>query len=465
MATNTFDFNSATEGQSATTTTTGASSVFTTGGAVVHKAASGAEGAYGLELTSSATSPIGVEFDSTKFTSSRQENIRFCIKLPAVGSPFADATTLLQIYGGSTGSATIGRLKMMTGWLLRIENGIASNFGTVVTDMSAYAGTYVAFQVFIDTGTANNNGAVKVRVHTDVSAAAGTYLGTEFSATTWDLGSSAGTTYPVTRLRPGIITAQATARVASLDYVQIQDGGTGPALNGVPAAGSPTAVIAGGDKYPRQGETVALASTGSTTPGGGPTYAWSVTARPPGSPTATLDTPNLASCNVSNLVQGEYTVQLVVGQSGGLTATATAKLWVRPLAGVASRVKSVSGPYTNEGGAANAVTALDDGLDTTYLKSPSPVNGVPETLIFNPCDLGPITFTPRGYYLNTAVKRTIKFYKDAAGLTLLETQGPYNLVADTPTPNPFVPSSGTLSSLTTLADRKELRFDIVDELV
>jgi hypothetical protein len=334
-------------------------------------------------------------------------------------------TNSFQLSATPTGSAiTLGTA---SGLAFDVQQAFqyGNNAATTVTpdvNLTDYEGQTIYLRVELDTGTTNANGVLHIRAYNSAQTA----IGVEMIATTQDLGSVSGTSWPITRVRFGVLSTQTSGRTVRWDYFVVTPGGaavTGtPAYLSFPAApGAPTANISLSNQYPAVGQSVTASFTGSTAGAGTLTYSSMVTA-----PNGTTTSSTASSRSISMSVQGWHTVDLVVTQSsGGTTASATTTIYCHPTGSndVTARVFTAAAGDSNQGGAANSLAALNDALGNTYvLGGPDPDGTAKRRVQKNPFPDGPLHEGISGCAAGGIINRTVNWYwEDSTTLLYTET--------------------------------------------
>lgn len=349
---------------------------------------------------------------------------------------------------------------------------------TPIVNLTDYEGQTIYVRVELDTGTTNATGVVHIKAYNSAQAA----IGVEMIATGQDLGSAAGTTWPITRVRWGILSTQTVSRTVRWDYFAATPGGaavTGtPAYLAFPAApGSPNAAISLSAQYPAVGQSVTASFTGSTAGAGTLTYFSTVT-----DPSGATSTSSASSVAIPMSVQGWWKVDLTVTQSsGGATDTETAWIYCHPTGtnDVTARSFTAALGDTNQGGAANSLAALNDAVGATYvLGGPDPDGTAKRRVQMNPFPDGPLHEGIAGCAAGGPVNRTIKWYWED-GTTLLYTETfalpVFTPVGSVPTDaeiaanavehDSAVDSTGMSAIGTALADRRGLWIEWYDTAV
>lgn len=199
------------------------------------------------------------------------------------------------------------------------------------------------------------------------------------------------------------------------------------------------------------------------------TAVWSRVSGPDSSSLTTTTTGlNTASCTAScntSVSAGVSVFQLDATDNLDVAATpVTCTVWAYPPSNANVMVRSVvSGTYSNVGGAADLVAALNDGLATTWGETGSAPVAEVETVQMNPFGPGNIILTPSGYQApTTPAFTTVQFtvYKED-GTTQVDQQS-----APTPIPTadaPLFPTPGMQLGTTPMglipaqSDRRALR--------
>jgi hypothetical protein len=230
---------------------------------------------------------------------------------------------------------------------------------TILAAGSVVGGTYYRITGVINSAT----GAYTIKIYSGASSttALNTVTGTASAFTS---------TNPIShiQLQAGGVS---TVKTVDFDNLLIDDGSSSEI---VPGANIPPNVALTANQNVAAGATVTATATATDSDGSIASYAWSVvgassTATPTltGGTTATV---TFTAPAAGNLV----TLQCVVTDNSGGTATATTEVRV-PLTGSTAakplKMAGSGGVATSVGGAATEGDALGDGLDTTYLDSGS----------------------------------------------------------------------------------------------
>lgn len=442
----TYDFDAASSGAVTLASTGGSQLNVGAGNSIVHDPAAAVSGVAGLTIqcgtpagpggSPAAVNPLNPSsIDFASFTNDRLNWGLYIFKVPVGGYQAASGgwTSVLQWYGGSNGTTSIARLRVSDAQLLQFSNSAASQTTTLNADLTAYQGQYVAVRYQLDTGTTNANGANRLRFYPDPFAAIGSYVGSEVYVNTFDLGSAGGVSYPVTRVRPGLLNTQAVPKQAQIDYLIINGGGTPGWVAPPTAPSAPTAAV-GGTQYGLASAaataTKTLSGAGSTT-GAGVTYAWTCTSKPDWAPTPSIVSSAAISTDVTGLVDGCYVFQLAVTRSG-VTSTATTQVRLYPPSTDDVRVfaESRSAGITIIGGSTTGRSALNDADPATGLKWPDPAAGEVTWITWCPFGPGAIEAYLEGSYLSGPVNRTITWFLED-GTTVLQAAETYAMPAST----------------------------------
>lgn len=386
----TYDMEGGTQGGNATAATTGGNTnvVAGAGNTLTHDSVAALLGTLGLKLVVGTTNPDVFEFSTSTatpagtnpFVSSTINCGLAPLFIPAGG--FATAvgasfTTLIQFYGTSTGTTATARLRAddkpvgppLGAQVVKFSDAAASQVVTVVADLTPYENTWVAFRWQIDTGTTNVTGDALWRFYSDPFAAVNSNVGTEAHFVTGNLGSAAGTGYPITRVRGGVITTQAAGKTVYADNWVINGGGTKAWVPQLTAPSGPVPVLTADNTLPGVGDTITL--TTSATTGATVSRTLSVLSYPAGTTPPTITNPTTTTTTtVTGLQAGQTVIRLrAVGSS---TVDTTVTIYTHALNNADVKVQQATlNTWTNEGGAADGAAAQNDVSDATYLQSPT----------------------------------------------------------------------------------------------
>ena len=436
------NFESLTEGLAATTANSGFDETVSagSGGSITGQAAAALNGSRGIRFVcgTSAACVAGVNL-----TGSTQYAIRIPVRLPSTAPNVQ--TAIARVYQSTT---VVAQILLNTDWKIEIQSSVGATSATLVSAANAapYAGQYVAIGFTLDSGSTTSNGAFVARFYANPSDAAGSHL-YSVSQTAWNLGAGASWT----RMRLGFQQAQNAARTLDYDYVEYVSGST-TFLGGVPAASAPSVAAAVSDAYPEAGATVTLTSTESGTFTSG---TWSCTSQPPGSATPSIASPSSASTTVPVASPGRYVFRRRLVWSGG-NQDSSVTVYVHAGPGQRTGLYSATGSWANQGGAVDRRAGYTDDSDTTYgQSSDNPPGTDVETIVLNPCDLGPIKLYMRDRWSGgTGTSVAVTMYKED-GTTVVDswTYNPGTSFADV---TPLDVDSTGLASIPTRADRRAL---------
>lgn len=328
--------------------------------------------------------------------------------------------------------------------------GVTGGFHSMATGVAL--GTQLRWEVLLVAAT-STTGTITAKSYT---SAAGwtTQLGTTYTNAAFDAGTT-----PITASDVGVTTAVTPGGIIGVDYVRMEDGRTtefGPP----PAGGTPTA-NAGASQYVVAGTLITLDGSASTAASGTITgHSWVCTAFPAGATSPAITTPTAATATATLTDGGRYVFQDTVTQTGGATASATVTEYVYEQSNVNVDVFSTTlGLWTNEGGAATALAALNDTSQATFLQSPANPTGQPEISVMNPFGPGNISVFLEGNYSGAALTRTISIYKED-GTTLVDTES-YALTS-TPFDHEFAIDATSIAAIPALSDRRALVVKVSD---
>jgi hypothetical protein len=407
MTVNTFDF----EGTNGATLA-GTNIALQGTGTAIFDAAQAVVGGTGGKTT--ATDGLTRAARCTFATASSTYAVSAYIRTPAATSTIGTAVTMMTIRT-ATGiairvmynptSTTLGDIGVQ---------GITGGFRTVATGLGL--GVMIRWEINTVIGTntvAPFNGTITAQAFSSGSNWT-TSLGT-FTNSVFDNGQAA-----IAAVDLGSLTALTPGMVVGFDYLRAADGQT--TQFGPPAAVSGPTANAGPAQDVQEGTTVTLTAAASTAGSGTLTYQWGpATEIPTGAATPSLATPTAQTTTFVAATQGRYVIPVTVTQTGGLTSTASVTIYVYAPSNNAVRVYSVGTTTgTNEGGAANLLTALNDSSDATYFQSAlSPVvttDQLPVTA--NPFGPGVVTWSDDAYWVTAACTMRVRVYK-ADGTTVI----------------------------------------------
>jgi hypothetical protein len=272
-----------------------------------------------------------------------------------------------------------------------------------------------------------STGQVVAKTYTSASNFT-TQSGSTFTSSARNLGTAA-----ISWVEVGSGSAATPGVTTRVGLLQVEAGRT-TEFSAPPSAGATTAAltVASGSQYPEVGDSVGLtaaASTGSGTL----TYSCVCTSRSPGAPlpqinNATTSTPTVViptsdfAAVPPVLAGAQYTFTETVTGSGGAD-TETITLYAHEHAGDRTGIHAVTlGSWTNEGGATDAVAALNDSSSTTRTESPNPATAALKMLgTFRPLKAStdaPVWTVPSNYS-GSATDLTLKIYLED-GVTLVD---------------------------------------------
>lgn len=394
------------------------------GGSILGDPTAALDGGMGVTIT--AGTAAGCVFDES-LDGNLKQVLHRPVKLPSVfpaSTAVATECVIGQLYGGASGTTTIGRLRLRlngSAWELTFAD-TAEHSGQLLIDpdVSALAGTYMAIAAQFDatSATANTNTA-KFRTYADPYST--TQHTTEKSFTGLNLGAGLG----IFRWREGFVSIQTVAgRKMSYDYGRAK-GITGTMdgtswYGAVPAAGAPVA-NAGLDTTMERLGSVGLSTTGSTIPSG-TTILWSAVHSEGAA--VTLSAPTNAACNLSTATPGLVTVTLTLTPLSGPPVTDTKLVYVRAIAGEPWRPRVVTpGTFTTFGTTPSAKAAVSDSDLATGVRSTDTPTGQPFTALMMPAGLGAIKFDEIVRANNGTISSVVQtVYKSDTDATVVDTR-------------------------------------------
>lgn len=415
-----------TDGATITTTSLGTGSVVSLGaGTGIYSTAAAATGTTGARITNAAGTDALIRLPLAAAASTSLSG-SVMVKVPSA----AASNNALIIPRFASGSTCF--FFLTTTGALEFWRTISTFEATILSAASVVAGTYYRITWVINAAT----GAYTIKIYNGASST--TALNT-VSGTASAFTSTAA--FASVQLQAGGVS---TAKTVDFDALIVDDGGTSEI---VPAANVLPSVSLTANQNVSAGATVTATATATDSDGSIASYAWTVVgASSTSTPTltgASTATVTLTAPAAGNLV----TLQCVVTDNSGGTATATTEVRV-PLAGATTvrplALAATGAAWTNTGGAASDGAALADGSDTTYLESPS----LTSTESARRVRLQPVntratdTVTVRLFTDTGTANTTVRLYEGAT-----VRQSWTQAVTTTPTDYTFTASAGTISAV------------------
>lgn len=174
---------------------------------------------------------------------------------------------------------------------------------------------------------------------------------------------------------------------------------------GPPAAVGAATANAGVDQDKTSGDILTLAGvvTNATS------TVWTCLEYPAGAASPSIS--NATAMNASlPVVAGRYVMDLAATNSGG-TVHDTMTAWVVGAVGEDVKVYSSTGAFSNAGGLANKVLAVNDASDSTGEQTPDSPTGQTETVTWCPIGLGPMQFVIRTVLVGAGITLSVTFFK------------------------------------------------------
>ena len=138
-----------------------------------------------------------------------------------------------------------------------------------------------------------------------------------------------------------------------------------------PGANSAPTASAGVNRTVAVGSPITVTGTSSDSDGTIVSRSWTFTSLPPGVTAPSLTGATTESVTFTPSTAGRYVLSYTVTDDGGLTASASVKVFVPGLSVNVIEVTANTGGWTNAGGAANFSAALSDSNDATQAQSPT----------------------------------------------------------------------------------------------
>jgi hypothetical protein len=326
------------------------------------------------------------------------------------------------------------------------------NAGAVVSLGAITVSTFYRLQVRY-TAVTTTTGTSQFKVFTS-AANWSTQFGTTVNLTAQNYGALG-----VSEIDVGIITSTTPGDTTYIDYSITEDGRSTdfPA----PPTSSPPVASAGPDQDPLAGDTVTLTAAASTAGTGTiSSYAWTCIEFPVGAPSPSISNPAAVSPTVNVAFGGRYRFQVLVTNSSAQTNSAIMTCWVAEQSNTDTDVYSVNAPtYTNEGGAPNQVSAVNDTTNATYILSADGAGGNAQ-LTFNPVGLGTIDILVDERWFDAPCNRALTLYK-SDGTTVIDSLSSYALPAAFNTHTWTISPAG-LAVIPLRSDRRALILKLAD---
>lgn len=455
----TYDFESGTVGNAASTANTGASSIVGGGGHTIAIDNVGVvSGAQSLSFSAgNTTAALYCDFAGDPAITT-QKSLYIAITLSPDGYNNSGGSTTLWQQFLTGGTTTVFRISVTNAGALTVSDQGTAHTATLVADISSKYGQTIVVRLNLDSGTTSSNGSYTARYYATPGTAVGSPTNTA-TASNWNLG--AGGSFG--NFRMGINSTQASLGTGSrkTTYDAVTDA-AGLSWIASPAAPTAPTANAGADQYGQAGSTITLSGAGTPGSSGGSIngYAWSLVGKSDSAmATPTITTPAAQTTTLTGLDPGVYTFQLVVSQTGGALSSSPDQVvvWVHPASGQTVKPYSIvkATGITREGAASSDTAALTDADATTLLKWPDPPTGQTVTIRWNPCGPSNPQFTfDMGKVGSGTVNAAINHYLED-GTTLLD--GPYPAVLGAVTPVPAGLDADAITALgTALANRRQL---------
>lgn len=438
----TLDFNVGPQDAPVTAANSGLSSLtLNTTGTALYKSAEAVEGTFGVEFKNPAGQPCLGRY--TPGTTNAQVSFGVGVRL-SVGT-----RTEREVFFTNRTGGGVTQIGYSVAGAISLSDTANTNFVNILAA----------------TGTASDHDGQKYLIIGVLNQSTGKYdidcrNGTAPYAVVNNVNNTASGTYALgtaafAACDVGRVSGFARSVTVGIDWVTY-DIGTGT-KKAIPSTSAPT-VNAGADADIAEGDIISLDGTVT----GATTVVWTNPVRPKGAPAAAFVDDNAVDTTAGAASPGIYDFVLT-GSSLAGSANDTVKRFVIPAVGNRVTVRDVvtTAGWTNDGGAASLVDALNDLSSTTRILSPvSPTSGQTITIYYNPVPLGPFSIWLPSLYIDAPITRTARLYKND-GTTLVD-EKVFNVTTTTESLVEFVIDDAGLLLIPAIADRRTLSLVIFD---
>lgn len=365
----------------------------------------------------------------------------------------------------ASGTYQMFTLRHASGTILAVEYGTTNTIGifetagatrNVIPSVTIANNTFFRIQLLVSIGVATNDSTLTAKVFSSGSNWT-TQVGTTLTRSAINLGTVNAVSVDI-----GAVTTATPGIVVGADYFRADDGKTTD-FAGPPSASAPTCVITASDLYPEEDSVVpvSFSYSGSTAGTGSITgYNLVCTAFPVGASSPAITGPTTSTPSFIPTAGSRYEFDATVTQTGGLTNTAHIIVYPHPISSADVKVYSVTaGTWTNEGGAASLLVAINDASATTYAQTIANPTGQVLRCVMDPYGPGSITVFVSGNWIGGALNRTVNIYMPD-GVTLLHTDT-YALTS-VEVERAISLTTGELSTASPGLNRRALVVDILD---